>query len=401
MRGAEQVAAGTPKRLRVHALVDTLGSGGAEFLLSDFAEVAAGAGIDFSVASLKPITSAAPAAERLRRGGLEPEAVPVTSLANPRELLRVRAHLAKVRPDVLHTHLGTADYFGGIAGWSLRIPLVTTIHADWWPENRADRVRTWLAARSRRHFADVVVAVSESARSAYLTAGRDVPGHVVVVRNGIVDRARPGAGAGVRRELGLRSDELVVTAVSSMRPEKNFEGSIDAVGLLRDRFPQARLVIAGDGPHEDAVRRHAVGLGDAVILPGHREDVMELLDASDVLVHPSHFDAFPTTALEAMAASVPIVGTGVGGLLEIVEPGVSGVLVPPPPTAEAIADGLAPLLADAELRTRIGSAGRARYEREFDASAWVARMRALYERVLAARGRSPMARTGSVSARDR
>lgn len=365
--------------------MDTLGSGGAEFLLADFAEVASGSGIELSVAALKPLTAPSPAADRLRARGVEPEAVPVTSMLHPRELRRVRAHLARVRPDLVHTHLTTADVLGLVAARSLRIPAVTTIHADWYPEGRADRLRTLLAARSRRHCADAVVAVSESAKRAYLAEGRDLPKHVTVVRNGIVDRARPGTGARVRRELGLRAEDLVITTLSKLRLEKNFEASIDSVALLRDRFPALRLVIAGDGPYEEAVRQHAARLGDTVVLAGHREDAMEVLDASDVLMHPSHFDAFPTTLLEAMAASVPVVASQIGGIVEIVEAEATGILVKPPPSAEALAAALAPLLERSELRGRLGAAGRERYEREFTAEAWALRVRAVYDRVLMAR----------------
>jgi glycosyltransferase involved in cell wall biosynthesis len=372
--------------VRVHVLVDALWGGGAELVLADFAEVAAGAGIELSVAALKPLTPPAAAADRLRRRGYEPEAVPVASMVHPRDLRRVRTHLARVRPDLVHTHLGTADFVGGIAARSLGIPAVATIHADWWPDGWTNRMRTWLASRSRRHCADAVLAVSESARRTYLAERRDVPEHVTVVRNGIVDRARPGTGARVRQELGLGQDELVITTLSRLRPEKNFEAAIDAVALLRDRFPNARLVIAGDGPHEQVVRRHAARLGDTVVLAGHREDAMELLDATDVLVQPSHFDAFPTTLLEAMAASVPVVATGVGGIVEIMEADVTGILLPPPPSAAGLAGALAPLLESKVLRTRLGLAGRARYESEFTAEAWARRVRAVYDRVLTARG---------------
>jgi glycosyltransferase involved in cell wall biosynthesis len=372
-------------RLRVHVLIDTLGAGGAEFLLADFAAVAPEVGIELTVAALKPLAGPVPAADRLRQRGIEPDAVPVTSMVHPRSVRAVRAHLAAVGPDLLHTHLGTADFLGGTAARWLRIPCVSTIHADWFGESRADRARAWLASRARRHCADVVIAVSDSSRRAYLADGRDRPDHVAVVRNGIVDRARPGSGASVRGQLGLGPEHFVITAISALRPEKNLEAAIDAVGLLEDRFPNARLVIAGDGPHAEAVRAHAAGR-EPVILVGHREDVMELLDATDVLVHPSHFDAFPTTLLEAMAASVPIVATAVGGMLEIVEQRVSGILVPPPPTAGALADALRPLLEDVALRRRLAAGGRARFEREFSALPWLQRLRGTYEGVLRERG---------------
>jgi glycosyltransferase involved in cell wall biosynthesis len=379
------MSAGGP-RLRVHALIDNLRSGGAEFLLADFAKVAAGVGIELSVAALEPLTPPSPAAERLRAHGLEPGVVPVTRMIHPWDLWRVRTDLARRAPDLVHTHLITANVLGGAAARSLGIPSIATIHADWFPVRGADRLRTGLSSRARRHFADLVVAVSDSARNEYLAARRDVPEHVTVVRNGIIDRARPGAGPRVRQELGLAEDELVITALSKLRPEKNFEAAVGAVELLRKRFPRVRLVIVGDGIHEEAVRRDAARLGEAVVLTGHREDAMEILDASDVLVHPSRFDAFPTTLLEAMAASVPIVATGVGGMLEIVEANVTGVLVAPPPSAEAFAASLAPLVEQPELRARLGSAGRARYEREFSAEAWARRVRAVYDEVLTGQG---------------
>jgi len=372
--------------IRVHALVDNLRSGGAEFLLADFADVAGSVGIELSVAALNSLSQSSPAAARLAARGVEPEGLGVTGLIGRGELRHVRADLARRRPDLVHTHLSAADFLGGIAARSLGIPSVTTIHADWWQADvRRERLKAWLTARVRRRCAETVIAVSDSARSVYLAKGWDVPDHVTVVRNGIVDRSRPGAGAGIRQALGIRPNELVITALSKLRPEKNFEASIDAVALLRDRFPAARLVIAGDGPHEGAVRNHAAAHGDAVLLAGHREDVMELLDATDVLIHPSHFDAFPTTVLEAMAASVPVVAAEVGGIPEIVEPDVTGVLVAPPPTASAFSAALAPLLDDVALRRRLGAAGRVRFEREFSADAWARRVRAVYDGVLTGR----------------
>lgn len=386
------------EQIRVHALVDTLRFGGAEFLLADFAEAAPLAGIDLSVASVEPLDPPSPAADRLReRAGLVPDTVGTRRMIGRGVLRRTRAHLARHAPDIVHTHLSTADFLGGIGARSLGIPSVTTIHADaWLAADHRERVKTWLTTQVRRRCAEEVIAVSESAKRVYVGEGRDRENHLTVVRNGIADRARPGSGPGLRAALGLGPEALVVTAVSALRPEKNFEAAIDAVALLRDRFPSLRLVIAGAGPHEEAVRRHASRLGDSVILAGHREDVMELLDATDVLVHPSHFDAFPTSLLEAMAASVPVVATGVGGIPEIVDADVTGVLVDPPPSGAAFARALEPLLADLEVRRRLGQAGRRRYEREFGAEPWALRVRAVYDRVLGAKRGSP-ARTSAIA----
>jgi glycosyltransferase involved in cell wall biosynthesis len=129
-----------------------------------------------------------------------------------------------------------------------------------------------------------------------------------------------------------------------------------------------------------------------VTLAGHREDVMEVLDASDLLLHPSRIDAFPGALLEAMAAGVPVVATAVGGIPDIIENGVSGILVPAPATPATLRDAVAPLLADAGLREVLGRRGRQRFELEFSVERWVERLRALYEEVLGER--PPRRRSG-------
>ena len=119
-----------------------------------------------------------------------------------------------------------------------------------------------------------------------------------------------------------------------------------------------------------------------MIFAGYRTDVAAVLDAADVLVHPSRDDAFPTALLEAMAAGVPSVATAVGGIPEAVAEGETGFLIPAPPRAEDLADALEPLLADEGLRARMGAAARARFEAEFTVGRWLERLIALYEETI-------------------
>ena len=118
------------------------------------------------------------------------------------------------------------------------------------------------------------------------------------------------------------------------------------------------------------------------MLAGYRPDAMAALDAADVLVHPSHRDTLPTAILEAMACSLPVVATDVGGIGELVVDGTTGSLVAPPPDAPRLAGALAPLLADRAARRRMGAAGRARFEAHFTVDRWARRMRELYLSVL-------------------
>ena len=379
----------TSRPLRVHALISSLTWGGAEMLLSHFAAGAPAAGIDLTVGFLED-RDGNPAAEPLRKRGIEPMLAQIHGprpLVNRRDHATVRRHLEAVRPDVLHTHLGYADMLGGLAARRLGIPTVSTLHVMEWARGRRgggirNHAKERLMSFMRRRSDAAVVAVSDAARAAYLDTGWESPERVVTVHNGIVDEVKPGAGAAVRERLGLGAGDLVVSMVTVLRRGKGHDAAIAAVSQLAGRFPSLRLVIAGDGPDRPEIEALAAGGGDAVVMAGHVEDVMALLDATDVLLHPTLVDAFPTALLEAMAARVPIVATAVGGIPEIVEPGEGGVLIEAPPAPDSVAAALAPLLEDAGLRERLARGGRERFEQEFTAEAWARRMRAVYEAAL-------------------
>jgi glycosyltransferase involved in cell wall biosynthesis len=164
--------------------------------------------------------------------------------------------------------------------------------------------------------------------------------------------------------------------------------ALAALRGLRERFPRVRLLVLGDGPARGQIERLAAPLGPAVVLAGHRDDVPDVLAGADVLLHPTSRDALPSALLEAMAAGVPVVASAVGGVPEVVVHGETGVLVPAPPTAGDVAAALSRLLAEHDLRARLGRAGRERYERDFTAERWARRLRAVYEQVGASPARS-------------
>lgn len=375
-RRAHDVASARP--IRVHVLIDTLGTGGAEVLLCEFAGIA---GVDVSVACLRDVGSS-DVAERLRSSGTDPRCVQIPPRLGIAAFRRVRRHLAQVRPALVHTHLGYADLLGGPAARSLGIPSITTIHSHAPAATTRERIKARTMAVARRTSAARVIAVSDSAREAYLSSGSAAADRVVVLRNGIRDRSQPGSGRRVREQLGLAADDLVVAMVSSLRPEKRHDAALAATRLLLERFPTVRLLVVGDGPLRSQIEREAAALNGRVVLAGYRRDVMAMLDAADVVLHPSRADALPTAIIEAMACSVPVVATDVGGIGELVVAGMTGTLVAPPAAPADLAAALVPLLGDRGLRRRMGAAGRARYEAEFSAKRWATSMLELYLSVL-------------------
>lgn len=365
--------------MRVQLVIDRLGFGGAEVLLADQVDGLRALGVEPSVTYFGDVEGS-PAAARLRERGIEPALVPVARLLGPSDLRRLRAHLAATAPDVVHTHLAYADMMGGVAARSLRLPSVATLHVMAWEGAAREQAKHALAGRLRRLTAGRVVAVSEAGRAAYLARGWDRPSRVVTVRNGVSRAAAPaGAGAAVRAELGLRADEPVAAMLTVLRAGKGHDEAFAAVARLRADGLPVRLLVCGDGPERARLTAAAASeLGDAVVMAGHRTDVMAVLDAADVLLHPTHVDALPTALIEALAAGTPVVATRVGGVPELVDDGVTGRLVPAPPRAEAVADALGEVLRDPGLRERMGAAGQARFAAEFTAEAFARRLLDVY-----------------------
>lgn len=371
--------------LRVLTLIDSLTWGGAESLLTDLAIAAPSAGIALSVAYLQD-AEGSPSARRLREAGVEPVLLGTGRLTDPRSLQRVRRHLAAARPDVVHTHLATADVLGGLAARSLGIPVVSTVHliaaavSD--DPGLRGHVKRELTMLARAALDQRVLTVSDAARRAYVARSRFRAHRVVTVRNGIVPPRPSRTRSDVRAELGLSDTAVVATMVTVLRAGKGHAVALEAVSRLRRLHPELVLLVLGDGPSRLEIERLAAPLGDHVVLTGHRNDVLDLLGASDIVLHPTEMDAFPTSLLEAAAAGVPAVATAVGGIPEIVDDGRTGLLLPAP-TADAIERTLTRLLDDPNLRAALGAAARERFAAEFSAEGWALRLREVYEQCLA------------------
>ncbi len=368
--------------LDVLAVIDHLAVGGAEMLLGQFVAAAPRAGIRVHVACLEE-SDGNPAAEPLRAAGIDPVNLEVRGRPGRRHLQAMRSHMRAVAPDIVHTHLGTADLVGGLAARSLGVPAVSTVHAIAEARDGVEGVKDSVFALARRGCDARVIAVSESARRAYRERSWGMGDRVVRIYNGIDVTAVPGSGASVRRELGVGTDELLVGMVSALRAVKGHDIAIETIAMLRERYPRLRLLIVGQGTTSAELERLAAPLGDRVLFTGHRTDVMSVFDALDVCVHPSRMDAFPTTLIEALAASTPVLASSVGGIPEIVDDGQTGVLVPAPVDAAAFARALAGLLDDPSRRRTLAAAGRREYEERFTTGPWVEQTRALYDEVCA------------------
>jgi glycosyltransferase involved in cell wall biosynthesis len=156
-----------------------------------------------------------------------------------------------------------------------------------------------------------------------------------------------------------------ILTVANLRSEKAHEVLLVAAAQLR-RYSHLRFLIAGDGPRAAELRALAKTLGVArqVSFLGHREDVPALLASADAFVLPSRSEAFPNGAIEAMAAGLPVVATRVGGLLDLIDEGRTGLLVPPDDPA-ALAAAIESLVLSPARAAMLGAAARDEVTRRY------------------------------------
>ena len=285
----------------------------------------------------------------LRRGGVD-----------PRPLVRLVSTLRRLRPDALVTFMFHANVLGRLAGRVARVPVVVS-------SVRTDRfggpVRYWLLSATDR-WADATTSNSRLVAEDLVRRGvvRAERMHVTPNAFSVPESTlTPAEARALRRSLGVGEGDFLWLAVGNLAWRKDYPTLLRAVRLLsRDGFP-GRVLAAGHGPDEPAIRALAGELGvDAhVEFLGFRRDVATLVQAADAFVSSSCAEGTPNAVAEALAAGKPVVATRVGGTPELVEEGVSGFMAPVGDEA-ALAAAMRRLMElPAERRAAMGAAGRA------------------------------------------
>lgn len=281
------------------------------------------------------------------------------------------------RFDIVNTHSGHDSLLGGLAGRLAFTPLIVRTR------HLALPVTSLATYKLLPH---KVVTVSEWVRRYLISVG--VPAdHVATVYTGIEPPPKVEHST-LRAELGLAADDILIATVAILRFEKGHRELIDAALPLLAERPQVHLVFAGDGPiHERLVAYIAAkGLSDRVHLLGLRRDIPNVLAGCDFFALATWQEALGTSYIEAMAAGLATIGTAVDGVPEVIQDGVSGLLVPAK-DEQALTRALYTLVDDPELRRRFGRAGQEITQTRFSVATMAAEMEAFYLKSLAERGR--------------
>ena len=346
------------------------GWGGQEIRILEESRGLIGRGHDIAVAC----PPHARLAEEAPRYGVPVVALPI-EFKTFAGFLALRRHLAAGSYDVVNTHSSTDSWLAALACATLPRPpaIVRTRHVSVPVANNfANR---WLYGRT----ASRVITTGERLRDD-LIRRLDLPAsQVVSIPTGVdLTRYAPADRRAARRRLGLPEEACIVGIVATLRSWKGHRYLLDAFSQLS--LSDTHLVVVGDGPGRDNLRRQAaeLGISGKMTMPGNQADVAPWLAALDIFVLPSYAnEGVPQALMQAMSAGLPIISTPVGGIPEIITNGVEGFLIPPR-DADSLRNALERLCLNPPLRICLGQSALMRARTEFSLEGMLDRMEGVF-----------------------
>ncbi|MFZ9985865.1 MAG: glycosyltransferase family 4 protein [Ilumatobacteraceae bacterium] len=305
----------------------------------------------------------------------------ISPLADLRAFFRLITTLRLLSPDVVHTHMAKAGVVGRLAAWIARVPVrVHTYHGHLlygyfsplktrlvvFIERMLKLITTHAVVVGSAVRTDLIAAriVSEQ-RSEMIPPGIATPAHDVVP-----DRC------------GVHAGKVLVGFVGRLVPIKRPDRFIDAAKSIASNHPNVEFVVVGDGPLGAETRVRAASVS-AIRFAGWRRDIAPVLAGLDIVVLCSDNEGIPLSLIEASACGTPIAATNVGSVSDVVIDGTNGLLVQP--TVDALAEGVSRLLADEQLRVRLGAEGKRVASERFSITAAQERHRAMYRKLVSGR----------------
>jgi glycosyltransferase involved in cell wall biosynthesis len=367
--------------MKIAQMLDTLHWGGAQKMQLFLVEALRPLGVEITVISLCDTTDS-PVDIRLKEAGAKVINFPFDRLFSPKSFLEVVNFIRAEKFDLIHAYLTHSNIVGPLAGFLTGTPSIASLRNADFERKGYTPQREFLETFSMRYLATRVMAnglvVADFAR-------QRLKNHRVI---DIIPNATDPIPAiseterlQIRREITGDPDRPFVLSVGRLTEAKGFPDLIDAFNLVRSRFPNAALVIAGGGNMNPRLKHQVerLGLQKQVFLLGRRNDAPALLASADIYVNSSHWEGTPVSVLEAMAACLPIIATKVGENPHLLDEG-SGVLVSPHQPQE-LADALISLLTSPERREQLGQAACERMRRYYSRETWRRSLLDLYAQI--------------------
>lgn len=288
---------------------------------------------------------------------------------------RIFNYARKKKIKLIHSNTSRAALYSGPVAKILGIPLVWHVRIPH-PDKLLDRFLV--------PFTSQIITVSRCVKRRFSWLKKD---KVKIIYNGVdIQKFSPGlAQDNVREKFDINIKDIVIGTVGRLSTEKGFEYLISAIREVVNVYPRTKVLIVGNGDDRYHLSLQAkvkdLELSSHIIFVGFYEDVPQILRCMDIFSLPSLSEGFNRSLLEAMACGLPVVATGVGGNVEIVQDGVNGLLVPPG-NPEALTSAVTELMKDKEKARKIGLEGQRLVEENFSIEKNVEKIEELYLQIL-------------------
>lgn len=303
-----------------------------------------------------------PFVDYLRHYGMHALSWKTWGKIDPKTLIGIIHVIRSQRVDVVHTHLTSATFIGSLAARLTGRRCVATVHG-------------FTSAFWYRH-AHRIIAVSDAVKDHLVAQGMPAE-KIQVIHNGIaVELYTPQPLSKAKAACGFDPAQIRLGVFGRLVTVKGHGTVIEALPQLLKRYPTARLSLVGDGREREAMTAltRRLGVEAQVDFHGFVPDPRPLLAACDLVMMPSRQEGLGLAAIEAMALERPVIATRVGGLSEVIDDGVSGLLIPPD-DATALLGAILTVLADPDYAARLGACGRLRAQQRFHACRQVMQLR--------------------------
>ncbi len=367
------------KRIRICQLITELGPAGAERVVYELATRLDREKFDVQVVALR----GGAVADWLTQAGVKVTLLNVRNKANFFKLFRLAGLFRREKFDIIHTHLFHADLVAQLsAKFAGKQKFIHTVHIA------EKRYRPWQFAwyHHAGKRTEKIIAVSQDASLHHASMSRLPMEKYIVIPNGVdVDAysRNNSARAILRSDWGISDEEVLPVFLGRLDHQKGLDVLLESLKLLHKRGISQPIVIAGDGPEramlEKFIREEPAGANVRYL--GFRRDVREILSAADMLVMPSRWEGLPVTALEALAAGLPIIGTDAPGLREVMLNNNEVGLLISSEDAPALAEAMCRLIEDENLRVTMGAAGLVRVRENFSIEQTITEHEKLYENI--------------------
>jgi glycosyltransferase involved in cell wall biosynthesis len=320
-------------------------------------------------------------ADCLIEKGINLRILGMKSYYNPYNILKLSYYLKKSRITIIHLHGYFGNTFGRLSAVFAGVPIkIAHIHTTYYKFKK----RNICIEKLLSYFTDKIICISKATKKFVEEFEGISEKKTCLIYNGVSPVRELSYKPNLKRiSCNFSKDDIIAITVASLVHHKGHRILIDAISIISKKFKNLKLFILGDGPLRGTLESHVrdKGLESTIIFIGKKNDVFSYLKISDLFILPSiEREGLGLALIEAMASGLPLIGTDIGGIPEVIENNVNGIMIPPDNT-NSLAEAIERLITDQKLRNEMGKEGKRIFKEKFSEKTMIHKIESLYDQL--------------------